>query len=332
MKIGALIQWSAFVLAGLAGTAAIVGAVAPDVAPSVMTMGTMSDAMDINRYQDRGTCDFWVTNMSNPTERIERDFACSFYWDWSDHDDGTAYIHEALYDKEKEQIFQVPNMDRGVMEEWYHVDGHMLTDEALAFQVSDEAGVLMPPPKSEGNLTMGWVTSGGQHSAPQKLLIARDLQAVGTAERGGLETVHWNSTVDRERVTWHGYDVYMTEHVDMYSDPKTAWVMEMKRHVKVEMTPSQMAAAFGQPVPAALDQDGDPEPVMELTYRTTPGAIDGHAAQSREFRQMMWPIENGDTLKSVGVGAGVLFGVAGLATRSLRSLFTSRAGGAGAAS
>lgn len=320
--LGATVQATALVFAGLLGVGAIAGAVAPSIAPDLMTMETMADWMEVDRYQDRGTCDVWVTNMSNPTERIERDFACSFFWDWSLYQDGEAYVHEALYDLEKEQVFEVPNMARGNLEEFYHVDGHMLTRDALTFQADgvSGAGVLMPPPGARDNVTMGWVASGGERGGEQRLIAARDLQEVGTQQVEGLEAVAWNSTVDRERVTWHGYDVYMTEHVDMLSDPKTGWVLEMQRHVVVEMTPSQMAAASGNPLPPAFEGTGEPERVMELTYRTSAGAIDDHAAQAKEFRRMMWPIEDGETIDNVaGASAGFL-AVAGLTTRTVRQL------------
>ncbi len=318
---GGVVQASLFVLAGLVGVTALVGALAPSMAGDVMTMATMNDVMDVDRYQDRGTCDFWARNMSNPTDEIDRDFACSFYWDWSLYQEGDAYVHEVLYDLEKDEIFQVPEMDRGRMHEFYHVDGHMLTEDALTFQnAGPDAGVLMPPPGARDNVSMGWVESGGERGGEERLVLPRDLQEVGTSTIDGIEAVHWNSTVERELVTWHGYEAYMTEHVDLVNDPKTAWVLEMKRHVLVEMTPAQMADAFGQPLPAALGDPGEPMPVMELTYRTSAGAISGHADKSHEFRRMMWPIETGEDLENIaGASAGFLL-VGGLATRTVRQL------------
>lgn len=316
-----LAQASLFALAVLAGVGAAVGTVAPDLADDAMTMATMSDWMGEDRYQDRGTCDFHAVNMSNPTDEIERDFACSFYWDWSLYQDGDAYVHEVLYDLEEDEIFQVPEMERGRMHEFYHVDGHMLTEDALTFQRADpEAGVLMPPPGARGNVSMGWVESGGERGGHERLVLARDLQEVGTQQVDGLEAVRWNSTVEREPVTWHGYEAYMTEHVTLVNDPETAWVLEMRRHVLVEMTPAQMADAFGQPPPSALGDPGGPEPVMELTYRTSAAAIDDHADKAREFQRMMWPIDHGDEIDNVaGASAGFLL-VGGLATRTVRKL------------
>lgn len=270
------------VVAGLVGTLMI-----PHVAPHAMTMGTMDAMMGVDRYQDRGRCDFWVVNMSFPAERIEREFPCGFHWDWSTRDDRGAYIQEALLDHERGAIFEVPNMERGRMEEWYHVDGHMLTDDALAFTTVDGAGVLMPPPGSSGNLTIGWVESNGTQDGEERLVHARNATEDGSATIRGIDTVRWTSSFRREPATWHGYDVHLSERVAMWSDPKTGWILKMHRHVVVEMTPSQMAAAAGHDAPST---GSDPRPVMELDYRSVPEGVDRHVDQDRTFRAMMTPV------------------------------------------
>lgn len=320
----------ACLLLAAAGVAvAGVGLAAPPVAPDVMTMETMANHMGQERYQDRGSCDLWVVNMSFPADQIERTFPCSFYWDWSHRDDGTAYVQEALLDLEEDAIFEVPEMDRGRMEEWYHVDGHMLTDEALSFtlEADEEPGVLMPPPGTEDQAIMGWVTSGGERGGEESLLHPRELEAVEDTRREGLEVRYWQSSFARERVTWHGYDVYMTEEVDMWQDPRTAWVIEMRRHIVVEMTPKQMAEAVGQPTPPG--PDGEPQQVMEFTYRSSPEAMAEHAETARTFRNLMFPIENGPVLGQVGVASAIAFGSLGLAGRTVRGLLGPPRGRAG---
>jgi hypothetical protein len=312
---------SCLVLAGTAGLVAIVGVVAPPVAPDVMTMDTMASCMGQERYQDEGTCDLWVVNMSSPADRIERTFPCSFYWDWSHRDNGTAHVQEALLDLEEDRIFQVPHMDRGRMEEWYHVDGHMLTDDALSFTVGSrrDPGVLMPPPDSEDSVTMGWVTSGGERGGEEKLLHPRDLQALRDTRLEGLEVRHWRSSFTRERVTWHGYDVYMSEDVDMWSDPQTAWVLKMRRHIVVEMTAQQMAEATGQPAPPESGDD-EPRKVMEFTYESTAEAGTQHADQAWTFQAMMVPIRDGPTVTKGGLAAAASLAALGLAGRTVRNL------------
>jgi hypothetical protein len=328
MGVAKIVQVVAFSLAAVAGTGATSGAIAPTTAPDVRTMDTMAERMDIERYQDEGRCDLWVTNMSNPSQRIEREFDCSLYWDWSLRQNGTAYVHEVLYDRAEDQVFEVPNMQRGVMQEFDEVSGHMLTEDALSFTADThrDPGVLMPPPGANGSVAMGWVESGGERGAPQKLVVARDLQEFDTHQVEGLEVVHWNSTVDRVTTEWHGYEMVLTEHVDMLSDPKTGWVLEMTRHVRVEMTPRQMAAAFGTEVP--VDQ-GEARPVMELTCTSKPGAIVDHAGQAQRFRQMMWPIESGDTVDNVAGASAGLFAVAVLATNTISNLAPVRDGSTG---
>ncbi len=319
MTLGAVLQWSLVAMALVAGLSSAAGVYAPKLAPDLMTMETMEELFGTNRYEDRGTCDFWVVNMTQPNERIERDFACSFYWDWSLYQGGNAYVHEALVDLEQGEVFRVPHMDRGNMEEWYHVDGHMLTDNALAFTntTGGDAGVLMPPPGARGELTMGWVSSGGIYGGPEQLIVARPLIEQGNETIEGLETIQWESHVDRARVSWHGYDVYLSEDVSLASDPKTGWVLEMYRHVLVEMTPGQMAEAFGLPLPA---DPGGLEPIMELTYQTTPGAIGQHAEENRGFRSLMAPIEHGDDIARVGGASAGFLLAAGLSVRTLRHL------------
>lgn len=285
------------------------GLLIPRAAPQAMTMGTMDRMMGVDRYEDIGHCDFWVVNMTMPAQRIERSFPCGFYWDWSERDDRGAYIHEALVDHERDQVFTVPHMDNGTMEEWYHVQPAMLTDDALRFTAVEGAGVLMPPPGSQDRLVMGWVESGGQKGGPERLVHARNLTAVGTRTIQGIETVHWTSSFDREPATWHGYQVHLSEEVHLWSDPTTGWILDMRRHVTVSMTPSQIAAAQGHGVPST---GGDPYPVMELHYRTTPPGIDKHVQQDRLFRKMMAPIEGWQPIAAAGLAGLVTTGAVGI--------------------
>ncbi len=303
-------------LAGAVGLAVLVVAgglhVADDVAPSVMTMGTMSDHMGVDRYEDGGWCSFWMMNQSNPLETIERSFPCGFFWDWSITQDGVPYVREALMDHEQGRVFEAPGLERGRMEAFYHVNGEMLTEDALEFQVSEEAGVLMPPPGARGEVTMGWVASGAERGGQERLIFPRTLEETGTVSVGGIDAVRWNSSFEQERVTWHGHDVHLTEHVDMVNDPKTGWVLEMRRHVIVAMTPSQMMDAFGLPAIGLGASQGDPMPVMGLEYETRPEAIPGHVDQAKAFQRMMWPIENGEDLDGVAAGLGGVLVVAGV--------------------
>ncbi len=320
---GAVLQGAVFVLAGLFATTAVAGAVAPALAPDVMTMRTMTERLGVPGYEDDALCDFWVTNMSQPTERIQRSFPCSFRWDWSTYDGGDAYVHEVLWDKERDEVFTVPNMDRGTMQEWYHVDGHMLTPNALTFQRAEGGGVLMPPPHRNGTLNMGWVESGGEKGGEERVVVPRNLQAQGTVLKDGVPVTRWTSIVHRQPARWHGYDMVVTEEVEMFSDPRTAWVLQMDRRVLVEMTPGQMADAFGVPAP---DAGGEPQPIMELRYRTTPQAVAIHGEETRFFQTLMTPIEEADVMWRVGaVGAGTLVAV-GLLLRLTRELLGSGAG------
>lgn len=311
------VQAGCLVVAGLAALTVAGAAAIPDVAPAAMTMGTMDDLLGVSRFEDTATCGFWVVNMTNPTQRIERSFRCGFYWDWSVHDDGTAYVHEVLLDRDQEQIFQVPHMDRGTMEEWYHVDAHMLTEDALSFTEAGEgAGVLMPPPGAQDELTMGWVSSGGQKHAPEQLVHARQLQQTGTKTIDGIETRVWASSFERERTTWHGYDIYLTEEVTLASDPRTGWILEMERHVLVEMTPTQMGKAFGFQLP--VEDRGEPREIMELEYQSTDEARTQHVEEDRFFRDLVTPIEEHRTIAGIAAVPAAFLGSIGLVVRSYR--------------
>lgn len=290
----------------------LVGGLAiPRTAPTAMTMGTMDEMMGVGRYQDIGQCDFWVVNMSMPADRIERSFSCGFYWDWSIRDEQGAYIHEALLDHGRGEVFNVPNMDRGNLEEWYHVNGAMLTNDALRFRLPNgtDAGVLMPPPGSSGELTMGWVASGGKRGQTPHLIKARNLTEVGQAEIQGIETRHWTSSFTHHPATWHGYDCSISETVHLWSDPDTGWILKMRRDVTVSMTPGQMAKAQGYSAPLA---GGDPQPVMELSYRTVQPGVDKHVEEDRTFRAMMKPIGHATEVTAAGAVGLVVFGAASL--------------------
>lgn len=311
------VQAGCLVVAGLAALTVAGAAAIPDVAPAAMTMGTMDDLLGISRFEDQATCSFWAVNMSNPAEEIERDFACGFYWDWSVHENQTAYVHEVLLDRDRGQVFQVPEMERGTMSEWYHVDAHMLTEDALSFtEAGPGAGVLMPPPSSQGNLTMGWVSSGGQKHAPEHLVAARDLQQTGTKTIDGIETRVWESTIDRQRTTWHGYDIYLSEDVSLASDPRTGWILEMDRHVLVEMTPTQMGKAFGVQLP--VDDRGEPRPIMELEYQSTDEGRAQHVEEDRFFIDLVTPIEEHRTIAGIAAVPAASLGSIGLVVTSYR--------------
>lgn len=313
----AWVQAGCLVIAGLAALTAAGATIIPDVAPSAMTMETMDDLLGVSRYEDTATCEFWVINMTNPTERIERDFACGFYWDWSVHENQTAYVHEVLLDRDRRQIFQVPHMDRGRMEEWYHVDAHMLTEDALSFTEAGEgAGVLMPPPGAEGELTMGWVSSGGQKHAPEHLVHGRQLQQTGTKTIDGITTRVWESSFERVETTWHGYDIHLSEEVSLASDPRTGWILEMERHVLVEMTATQMAKAFGFQLP--IEDRGEPQAIMELDYRSTDQARAQHVEENRFFGDLVTPIEEHRTITGIAAVPAALLGSIGLVVRSYR--------------
>lgn len=302
-------------LVAVAGTAAAAaGPLVPAMAPGMMTMETMDRAFGVGRYEDEGRCDFWVTNMSMPTERIERAFDCGFFWDWTAQVDGYHYVHEALVDRETGLVFEVPEMPRGNLEEWYRVDGHMLTAEALRFATPD-AGVLMPPPGSRGQLVMGWIESGGRRGGEERLLVPRELREVGVEEVAGIETVHWESAHERVPVVWHGYDAYLTEEVALWSDPKTAWILKMERHVVVEMTPAQMAKSQGVDPPPSLAGTGpmnEPQPVMELQYRTVESGTAKHREETLFFQSLVAWIDRAPDFVKPGVTVAVVALVAGL--------------------
>lgn len=314
------------IVAVIASAAGAALASAPLAAPRVMTMGTMSWMMGVTGYHDEGHCRFSMVDMDNPTETIEREFSCGFAWDWSEYEDGEALVHEVLYDFETGGVFTVPGMEGGQMQEWYRVNAHMLTPDALQFlgPVRGQAGVLMPPPGSNDVLTMGWVESNGQKGAQERLVTPRALNVVGETEAYGIKWQEWASSLDRVRTSWHGYDLYLSEDVFMRSDPQTAWILQMDRHVVVEMTPYQMAEAFGMgvdesflglPVEIPLDKGslGEPEWVMELHYRTLDEKRSDHAEQTQEFQELLALIDNSGKLGPwvlLGSLAGLLAGIA----------------------
>ncbi len=125
---------------------------------------------------------------------------------------------------------------------------------------------------------------------------------------GGVEGVMWESAFEREETTWHGYEVFLTEKVEMVNDPRTGWVLEMQRYVLVEMTPSQMFDAWGVNVPGLFEEVGEPEPVMELVYETRPDVIPAHAQQAESFQRLMLPVEHQEPLTRIGVALAVLAG------------------------
>lgn len=314
-----LLSWTLRRLAGAgyglalaAAATALLAPLAPALAQDVMTMETMDRAFEVGRYEDVGRCDFWVVNMSKPDERIERSFGCGFFWDWRTHDAGVAYVHEALVDHETGRAFRVPGMERGNMEEWYHVDAHMLTPDALRFAIPD-AGVLMPPPGARASLVMGWVESGGERGGEQRLVHPRDLRETAQEEVLGIPTVKWESRFERQPARWHGYDVFLSEEVALWSDPRTAWILKMERHVVVEMTPAQMAAVLGAPPPAPLPGALDgPQPVMELTYRTVDEGTAKHREETLFFQGLVAWIERAPALVRPAMGVATVAVVAAL--------------------
>lgn len=194
------------------------------------------------------------------------------------------------------------------MEEWYHVDGHMLRAGALEFSVAG-AGVLMPPPGARDAVAMGWVESGGVKGGQERLVAPRDLRATGTGLIQGIPTVQWESRFDARPSTWHDHGILLTEEIRFDGDPKTGWILTMERRVLVEMTPEQALAFFGLPVPidvSALQGGPATLPIMELVYRTTPAGVDAHVAEDRTFRAMMAPIDAWAALAWSAVAAGVV--------------------------
>lgn len=316
-----VLAWSLRRLAGVAYLAALLASavaaaspLVPGVAPQMMTMATMDRAFEVSRYEDVGRCDFWVVNMSKPDERIERSFDCGFFWDWSAHEAGVAYVHEALVDHGTGRVFEVPEMERGRLEEWYHVDAHMLTPDALRFRLPG-AGVLMPPPDAAGALVMGWVESGGELGGEQRLVFPRALAETAREEAAGVPTLKWESRFAREPVQWHGYDVFLTEEVTLWSDPRTAWILQMERHVLVEMTPAQMAAVLGVAAPSQAEGVGplhEPRPVMELTYRTVDAGVAKHREETLFFQSLVAWIHRAPGLVRPALGVTVVAAVAGL--------------------
>lgn len=208
-------------------------------------------------------------------------------------------------------------MDRGNLEEWYRVDGHMLTEDALSFQVTAprDPGVLMPPPGAKDRVTMGWVSSGGEPDGQEVLVHPRELVETGNRSYQGIDTVVWESSFQRERVTWHGYDVLLSEDVELTSDPRTGWILEMERDVLVEMTPGQMADAFGFQLPV---EEGEPRAVMELVYKTTEEGIADHVEEDRFFRRLVTPIEEHRAVAGISSVPAALFGSVGLVVASYR--------------
>lgn len=267
-----------------------------------MSLETMETSLGVGTFSDTGTCDLFARNASDPLETIDRTFPCRFQWRFVDHTDGATRLHEALIDLERDRVVEIPGMDNGELEEWYTVRSRMFGDDAYRYTFSDDAGVFTPPPGARDRVTVGLVTSQGRPDGEPRLVLARSFEEVGTDTRAGIETVHWNASYRRERVTWHGVDQYRSEHADAWIDRGTGFLLENRVRVHIEMTPGQMAQAAGGESSGDLGTTGEPMTVLRLDYETTDESMEAHAEEVRRFGRLLGLVQAGPLIALVAGG------------------------------
>lgn len=309
-----MLHLAAVAAAGLLATVAVAAAVAAAWLPGAMSLQTLDETLGVPAFEDRGTCELWARNASDPLETVQRTFPCRFAWSFLDHDDGTTRLHEALYDEDRDEVLRIPGLPRGNLEEWYEVRSAMYAGDAYRYTFDPGAGVFAPPPDRHDRVAVGLVTSGGRPDGAPRLLLVRDLVEVGTGRRGGLDAVHWNATYRRAEIVWHGHEQLRSEQQDLWVDRRTGFVLSNRVRVVVEMTPAQLLRATGVPVPG--DLGGEPLRMVELTYESTPASTADHAAKVRSFHRLMALAWDGPAI-ALAAGSGAV--VAGVGARRLGS-------------
>lgn len=283
--------------------------VAP-VAERFTTLGTLEAVFGHDGYTDNATCDLWLQNTTNPLVPVRRTFPCGFTWTWRDAPKGTR-VHEALLDHTTGEVLNLAGLERGRLEEWVTIDGHLFTDDALAFVEVDGAGAMIPPPGSEGVVRQGWVSSGGDRSGTEVLVLPRTFEEVGSEKVRSREIVHWNATVREVPARWHGYDVVVFEGFDLWTERVSGWVVATERHLRMEMNTSEAARVFGIPAPEEPRAPGRVT-AFALTYSTDEAARERHLATAERLGGPPAILGTAPRVAAASLLAGVVAGLARL--------------------